>query len=72
VYRGACVNVHRLDITSMNNACLEKDLKRPVHEERANNTEVARDHTGGKEGIGRRRHQQVQTACEQVTDCTLG
>jgi hypothetical protein len=49
--------MYRLGIMSMNNADLDKDFKRAVYEEHANNTEVARDHTGGKEGIERRRHQ---------------
>ena len=46
----ACMHVH---------LSKHRDLNVLVHtcEERANNTEVARNHTGGEEGIGRRHHQ---------------
>ena len=41
MYTGINVNMYRLGIMSMNNAYLDKDFKRPVYEEHANNTEVA-------------------------------
>ena len=41
MYTGTYVNMHRLGIMSMHDADLDKDFKRAVYEEHANNTEVA-------------------------------